>query len=174
MSLLKLTNDDGTIGVAKQMLQISHKKEDALLQIMLNAAQKIVAEACQVAFVEDGGSTTFTEYLDGGELNLWPAYLPILSITSIYDTETEEDVDTDDYTNNGVRIFDPDEGLWSPGLKRYRVIYIAGYTSTTLPGEYADMMLRIFAHKYHNRDAPLTADMMNGLMIMAKSSRGIG
>lgn len=174
MSLLKLTNDDGTIGTPKQMLQISHTKEDALLQIMLNAAQKIVSEACQVAFVEDGESSTFTEDIDGGEMNIWPSYLPISSITSIYDTDGEDYVDTSDYTHNGVRIFDPDEAVWGSGLKRYRVIYVAGYTALTLPGEYADIMLRIFAHKYHNRDAPLTADMMNSLLILAKGNRGIG
>jgi len=124
--------------------------------------------------VESGESTTFTEDLDGGKLNLWPANLPIASITSIYDIDGEDYVDTSDYTHNGVRIFDPDEAVWGSGLERYRVVYVAGYTASTLPAQYKTLILKVFSHMYHNRDAALPDSLMSSMQLHALGQRGIG
>jgi len=73
-----------TLANVKERLRISHTKQDTTLQIGLDAAENWIQEYCHVRYNEAGAS--LTEYLDGGGLNLWPENLPIVSVTSVYDT----------------------------------------------------------------------------------------
>lgn len=87
-------------------------------------------------------STSYTEYVDGGSEFLNTVQYPIISITSITDTQDSTVVDSTDYDfyansgmifrkdNNSLELFAEDNLFWGPGRKRWKVIYTAGYAST--------------------------------------------
>lgn len=129
-----------TVALAKQYLQIGHSSEDDVLQVFIDAAEDFVEKYCGIAVYEaDGGSVT--EYLDGGDYNLWPTSRPVNSVSGIYDTENGNAEETD-YRVHGDRILKDDDGeIWDDGFRRWKVEYSGGYSSSDYPSALKKVVL---------------------------------
>ena len=127
MSLLALAT-------AKEFLQISHTKEDTALQLMLDGIEDWIAEYCGLRFNANAAAAAITEeYCNGGGLNLWPKYHPILDVTEVGNWHTEAVIALTNVRFNARRIWKGDESHWEEGMENWWVDYTAGYTATTLP-----------------------------------------
>ena len=92
-----------TLSEAKEMLQISHSNQDAIVTAMIKSSQEFVSQYCRVYFNES--DATLTENLDGGNESLWATKLPIESVTSIVDTESDdEEVSDENYEVKSTHI----------------------------------------------------------------------
>lgn len=89
-------------------------------------------------------SATYTEYFDGGGGGansggswLFPNVSPIISVTSIFEDDdwvwgVDDEIDSVEYrVADGNSIFY--DGIFTNGPQSVRLIYVAGYTSDTIP-----------------------------------------
>jgi hypothetical protein len=101
------------------------------------AAQSCLAVANTVTL---GIRVDITEYFDGkGKATIYPTYLPLTSITSIYDDldrdyEAGDLIDDDYYVmyDNRVAL---DGQRFANGLKNVKLVYRGGYTATQLASD---------------------------------------
>ena len=138
MSILTLAN-------AKERLRISHTRQDTILQFALDAAENWVQEYCHVYYNDAGASVT--AFLDGGGLNLWPEKLPIVSVTSVYDSWSLSTFDN--ILNTDDRVYQNKAVKFTKGEQRHRLIYVPGYTALTLPAELKLATLDYVYRAYH-------------------------
>lgn len=105
---------------------------------LLTYATKVAEMYCNTYF----SSTTVVDYLDGGDNELIATKGPIISITSIEDTENDDatlsatayDFDPKAgiiYIENSIEGFPRvrSNGDWGEGRRRWKVTYQAGYSS---------------------------------------------
>lgn len=134
------------LATAKEFLQISHTKEDTALQIMLDAVEEWVAEYCGLRFNATAAAASIEEeYCNGGGLNLWPKYHPILDVTEVGNYHTKAVYTLANVRWNKARIWKSDETHWIEGMENWWVDYEAGYTASTLP---SGLKLAIFDMLY--------------------------
>lgn len=157
MSLLSLAT-------VKQFLRIAHANEDAALQILLDSAEEWVADSAGMELCASGATayTTVTEDIDGGELYLWPAKLPIRMIVSIKDMNDGQAVMAateyalSEFLTRIERWSDDSEDgtlrTWDAGRKRYRVEYTAGMKAADLPAQFKNAVMQYVYREYHARD----------------------
>ena len=96
-----------TLAEAKRYLRITHTSDDTLIQGLMDAAEDFAEQVCGIKLTE----ASHTEHLDGGEISLWPSHGPVISITSVTDSETDTVEDGDNYH----RCRDCGTDLYEPG-----------------------------------------------------------
>jgi len=65
---------------------------------------------------------------------------------------TEETIDSDLYENTDRRIYVAQGGYWDEGEDRYDVVYIGGWSSTTIPDAVKLALLQLPIRAYNNMD----------------------
>jgi uncharacterized phiE125 gp8 family phage protein len=143
-----------TLAVAKRYLRVSGTEDDTLIQTdLLEAAEAQIAAHCNVAFTE----ASHVDHVDGGGVSLYVSTYPVISITSIYDEETEDTLSTDEYHLWGnSQIIRHDETRWDNGRERFQVTYVGGYggsgaSSIAVPAAFREIVLQWVYRAYHNR-----------------------
>ena len=119
----------------KDFLQITGARSDIddFVNQTINRISTAFETYCHRTFNED----TYTEYFDGGGSWLFPDVSPITSITSIHEDSdwgwaSGTEIDSTGYRSaNGNSIYY--DGFFSKAVQSIRLIYIAGYTTSTLP-----------------------------------------
>jgi len=117
------------------------------------AAQSCIGSANAVTL---GYRVDITEYFDGdGKTRLWPQYIPLISVTSLYDdtdrtfTDSNDALDDDDYALFDDYLQLVDNNTFNVDTKNIRLIYRGGYTPAQLDDdERSD--LRLAAAQYVN------------------------
>lgn len=141
------------IATVKQALQISHSQTDDYLNLLIEGVQEFVAEHCGVSLWENAGEDARIDYLDGKNSRwLWPASLPIISVTSILDTENDDERNTDHETyGTRTRIYRENDALWAPGEGRWKVTYKGGYGPATIPNALKLAVVEIVVRAFRGR-----------------------
>lgn len=139
-----------TLANAKAYLGVVHSDEDTLLALLISAVTAQVEAWTGAKFT----NATFTEYLTGGTGSLVLPHVPITSITSIADHWNSDAVTpaTDyqlDAESGLVRAVG--EAMWSEGVRRWKVIYVGGYSGAPSDVQLAALML--IAGRYNRRDS---------------------
>tara|TARA_Y100000593_G_scaffold13734_1_gene25587 strand:+ start:3811 stop:4437 length:627 start_codon:yes stop_codon:yes gene_type:complete len=120
----------GRLSKLKAFLNISGTTDDNDLKMYLKAATKVAETYCHSSFE----STTHTEYYDGsGDRFLHLRKKNATALTSVHEGEDwDELVPSTDYRFMGDKGSDMiiHDNLWNAGVKNYKVIYTAGYTTT--------------------------------------------
>jgi len=143
MSLLTLQN-------LKDWGGVDYSERDTVLQIALDGAEEWIGRYCGVDL---DGAVEYTDYIDGGGKGLWPRHRPLLSISSVYDTEALLTEPAANYVvqNNGIFRIDADRWEKDP-VSRWRVIYTAGFTAASLPAGLKLGILTLAARAINNTD----------------------
>jgi len=142
MSLLTLAN-------AKEYIGISHVQKDTVLQIMLDMAEAWVEKAVETIF-HSGSIAQTTEYVNGGQRNLWPSYKPILSLVSVTERTSGDELDLDYIRWTTNRIFKDDETFFATGSDEFEIVYTAGYNASSLPAGLKLVILDLTYRAYWN------------------------
>ena len=110
--------------------------DDIKKAIVTYIAEPLVTTAGS-AYLAGGSATgyTATRYFDGGEEDIIVNLAPIVSIVSIENMSTSATLTATSYDFSTEFIWKTDGYTWSYGRKKWKVIYIAGYT--TMPAEIA-------------------------------------
>lgn len=138
-----------SIDTAKQFLQVAHSAEDDVIQILLDSAEELVCR--ETGIYLHAGSGAVEELLDGGCQALLPTKLPILSVTGVYDTWSDDEA-VDDLLFSEVRVMRKYAYQWfAVGVKRWKVKYAAGYAATTVPAGLKQIFLDLVYRGYTNR-----------------------
>lgn len=125
----------------KIYLKIASDNTDLDVELQLLADE--VDETIKTFLRRDLEEATYTEYHDGnGKSEIVTRQFPITAVTSIsvWNTETEEYdalVENTDYERiiirpGGFSIF-IDSYTFLEGIKNYEIVYVAGYSDTTMP-----------------------------------------
>ena len=155
MSLITLTN-------AKEFLQISHDKEDIILQIVLDGMEEWVQKFCAIKFYSGNSLPDIEENVDGGNRNLRPLWHPILDVTEILDRDSSNaEVDTSLWRFSKYRIWYIDETYWGAGEARYQVTYNAGYVFDMLTPGLKLIMFQLI-HRAYNKRGGVMSDSVSG------------
>lgn len=119
----------------KDYLGISGSGEDTLIGALIDYASNAIENYCNTYF----SSTAITDRLDGGGRYLITKVAPIISVTSITDAYDSTVVSSADYLNYlaaGLIYIDVDTTnyalqnlTWAEGMRRWIVVYNAGYAS---------------------------------------------
>lgn len=132
----------------KAVGRIDYSDHDTQLQLLLDGAESFVSQYCCVSL---GSQTITDERCDGGNENLWPAVLPIVSVTSVKDAwDDDAVVDATDYFATASAIVQDEEGFWSEGTLRYKVSYVGGYTANTIPAGMKNAIIGLALLAYEN------------------------
>jgi len=135
-----------TLALAKSYLRIGHTSEDTLIQKMLDGAEDFVSQLFGLEFEV----AEISEYLDGGGVALWLRRAPIISVTSVYDAESEETISTTAWTWRGcAQVFQVGMDPWLAGRRRYLVGYQAGFS--TVPPSVTDGILSLVRRTFDQR-----------------------
>lgn len=131
----------------KDYLGISGSTEDTLIGALIDYASNAIENYCNTYF----SSTAVTDRLDGGNKYLITKYAPIISVTSITDMWDSTVVASGDYVAYlpaGLIHVDVDttnfmlqQLEWAEGLRRWQVVYNAGYASVPNAVKLACLML---------------------------------
>jgi len=122
---------------------------DALLDALCDAVQSIFEDLSNRVLT----SATFTEYhsCDRYCNKLFLKNYPIASITTIHDDPDWDYasgslISSDDYTFNSLSGTVHYNGYFYQGSNSVKVVYIAGYSVTTLPKSIKETMIRQVSH----------------------------
>ena len=136
----------------KQAAQIGHDRQDAFLEVIGDSLEEFIESSCAIKLHERGASKLLpAEYCDGGRLNLFPMYHPIVGVTSVVDREDSSVADATGYRWNAWRIWKRDESNWRSGDQRWIVTYSAGYDLDDFPARLKLAMLMLCRRWYQNR-----------------------
>jgi uncharacterized phiE125 gp8 family phage protein len=142
-----------TVATAKQHLRVTHSSEDALIELYLRAAIRVVEENAHITLL----ASTVTQIFDaipapGQYVDL---SLPLTSLTSMSYNTVEAPADFTTFTvgvidagYNRPRIYAPDG--WPDGWQM-KVIYTSGYTAETIPKPLIVAVLLTLSDMYENR-----------------------
>lgn len=142
-----------TAALAKRYLQVAHASDDALIQLLIDGAEEWLTKRLAIAWAE----AVHTDYVDGGGVSLWPFAHPIISVTSVYDTETTTTAPSTSYLlKRNMQVAHVGGLRWMEGRGRWRVIYVGGYggagaSSMAVPGQLKTIVLMLVARAYNNR-----------------------
>ena len=169
-------NDLTTIARVKERLTITDSNRDAMLQSITTELSLLVQRLAGRLFNEQ----THTHYLDGTGLGmLWLPDGPLVSVTSVNsvayadsgagargETLTAVDpylyleihprseldgADAASSVRDGPSALYMRSGVWTRGVRNYKVVYVAGYD--TLPQALVHGVTNLVAGKYHQREA---------------------
>jgi len=133
----------------KSEMSITSTDEDALLQILLDAALSIWDELTGRKWL----STALTEYYDVEKYSkaVFLDNYPVTVMTSVFDDPdwvygNDTLLATADYKVNMDRGVIHYNGYFSGGAQSVKVVYTAGYTSTTVPKWLKEMICRQVAN----------------------------
>ena len=139
------------LALAKEQLQISNTRQDALIQLYLSASEEFLARYLQCDF----SIREHTEDLDGGQMFLLPRHKPLASVVSIRDVYSG---DMPDYYKGRIEgtgritwvsYVDRPINRWPQGLKRWQTVYTAGLPYMPLAVQLA--ILQLVARAYERR-----------------------
>jgi uncharacterized phiE125 gp8 family phage protein len=141
-----------TLAEAKAHLQLTTTAEDTILQVYIEAAESYV-QAYTGTHFNLAPSTAVADNLDGdGSDLLIPSKLPILTVTSITDnTDASRVVAASDFVVKPNYLRAILGHFWPAGLSRWKVVYTAGYTVSSLPKGLKSAILMIVSRLYDNR-----------------------
>jgi hypothetical protein len=140
-----------SLATVKEILQISHTKEDTWLQIQLDGVENFLSQFLGVRFNATAGAAAVTEDVDGGGEYLFPSEHPVLTVTSVTDLITSALEATSLYVYNDRRIWKLYGGTWLNGDSRWRVIYTAGYQAADLPTAIQGAILQMMYRAHYAR-----------------------
>jgi len=149
-----------SLPTAKEFLQITHLKEDTVLQIMIDACEEWVAKQCGI-LLHASTIPSRSDYCDGGYKYLRTPYHPITALTKIYDRTDEADLESDDYCWDEWKAWYEDGAFFDAGDKRFYVTYKAGYTYATCPAGLKMIILNLI-HRQYNKRGGVTMDSVLG------------
>jgi len=146
-----------SLSLAKSFCRVDNDELDTLVQAMLDGAESFVGGQCNIGL----GQEVVTELVDGGGFRLTVTRNPIVSLTSITDMETEDELSEDDYELRDGIIVRADDCRWDKGINNYQVVYVGGYSAAEegyeeLPGEPIPpaiimAVLQLVARSFENR-----------------------
>lgn len=126
-----------------------------LFEELINSASEFIESYCSRKFV----SATYTEYYNGGNTNkLLLNQYPVTTLTSVqyWDYQSQgiiesytEHTDYELYSNDGYLY---KVSGWSKGTKNYKVVYVAGYSTSTMPSDLKNACKEICKYLYNLRD----------------------
>jgi len=127
--LIPVTEVDRIVSVddMKEFLRVSHDSHDDLIGTLIDGCQSWIESVCGIKLAE----SSYAGYMDGGGVSLWPEFRPVISITSVTDSETGTAESTDNYhLRFDSQVVHDGESRWSDGRGRWLVSYTAGYGGT--------------------------------------------
>lgn len=155
-----------TLTEVKDYLGLSASTDhDTKLEMLINAASRMVASFCGREFVSQAYAGEFYDGTGTPELVL--NQRPVISVTSIYedsDREFESDdllVAEDDYvvdlmagvvtrtTTSLLLDEESSDAVWTNGFQTIKVTYVAGYA--TVPFDVQQACVELTAHYFNNR-----------------------
>lgn len=136
-----------TVAEVKQLSKIGFDTHDTLLQTIIDGAESYLAEIMGAAFTQD---TISAEVQNGGFKQMWLNICPVVSVSKVYDTWTELDVDADDYLNDDRSVYVKYGGTWEAGDMRYEVTYVGGWNSSTIPDAVKTAIIELASRQYTN------------------------
>jgi hypothetical protein len=157
-----------SLAEAKDYLQATGNENDSAIRLFLNGVGEWVKGYLGRNLLE----TTYTEYYSGnGCRELLVRNYPIVSITSIHvdslrawDSSTAVDVSLNVQVNKPSGILTAWNYLadWSPGYSNIKIVYVAGYTLTTMPHDIRLAVKRLidkqFRHGYTGRKLDVSTE----------------
>lgn len=138
----QLTLDD-----AKAWLRVDDNTDDSLITSLISESRELIENYLDISLVE-----TTISLLVSARYELDPPFLPVVSITSVVD-EDSEDLE---YTWNGFI-------LSTTSLVNYTVTYVAGYTTNLPVGLYLGWK-QVLAVMYENRGDDLSTKFPSLIM----------
>jgi len=124
-----------TVPEAKDFAKKTDDNDLAVFEAIVNGIHEIVRSVTGRVFP----TTTYTnEYYDSaGWPDLWLINKPVTTLTSVYEDGVllTADVDYYAYLSEGRlrRIEAGEDSVWTPGPRKIKVTYIAGYALTAMP-----------------------------------------
>jgi len=148
-----------TLTRIKETLKIGDTSEDTELTHLLNVASEQIKNYCDTILEQ---ATVTDERVDGDFQELRPANWIISSVTSIKDAyNSDSTVAATNYTldtsygaiyiNDDATDLEFDQQIWGKGRGRWKVTYVAGYS--TVPEDLQGACVRLVAY-YRDRVAP--------------------
>lgn len=124
--------------------------DDALLEELINRVSALCESYTDGVFVE----REFTEYHDGGSVNLFTNYYPITSVTSIWYDSDWAWADTTLISGTDYRIVDDNRILFKTNApaaypQGTKITYRAGYA--TVPEEVEQACIEEVLHRYRGK-----------------------
>jgi len=124
------------------------------LEDLINTASQAIEDYCRRVFV----SATYTEYIDGND-SCWlrVKYYPVTTITSVQVWDAQEQAVDETLTEHEDFEFYLTEGMiyrfskWSEGTKRYKVVYVAGYSAAAMPDSVKKACIKLCKIEYNRR-----------------------
>jgi hypothetical protein len=137
----------------KTYLGIESVAEQEVLKQCLRYGEAFVSGYIGKALEE----ATFTEYFDGGNPSVLLKNTPISSITSVQENAgTQENpdwetVDGDEYFSDLTAGVIRHETAFTKGIGNVKVVYVGGYTQSTLPSDLGMVIVEIASMIYKRR-----------------------
>ena len=123
---------------------------DPLIDVMITAAEAEIESRCNLQIF----TATITEYLDGGRESLFLSKSPVISVTTLTDTDAGPTVwnaaNYEVYLNKG--IITSTIGDFSEGAQRWEVVYEAGFGAAQddVPADLRLAAMRMISFWYEN------------------------
>jgi len=145
-----------TLSQVKAYLNVTTSADDALLTLLIGAAEEMVERWCDIKLA----SASLEDDCDGGGLALRPTWGPLTAVSLVEDNDTGEALDADAYERRGGWILRADGGRWPVGGARFHVHYTAGYSAA--PAGLTAALYEIVAQLYRekSRDAGLESESL--------------
>jgi len=145
---------------ALDYLGIKGNNKNKLVEGIINRSSDIVAKYCDRVLLVPAADYVEYHTIEDGDHILETLDYPIVAVTDV-----AEDADrvystlltvTDDYIVSKprklIRVSGAVTTSWEAGFRAVRVQYTAGYTVATMPGEIADVVLKLCAVTYREID----------------------
>lgn len=139
------------------------------LEMIVAGVQADFETICNRSF----DSATYTEYHDGvGNDRLHLEQFPVTSITGVYEDTSREweassEVDSDDYFLVDESVIMRKSGLFTVFPQAIKVVYVAGYSSVTMPSDLKmaciDEVVRRYRQQYKNMDTGVGSRTEEGI-----------
>jgi len=126
-----------------------------LIEQIINSSSSWIENFCRRKFA----TQTHTEYYDGNNyIHLKLDNFPVTAHTSVALWDSQEQTVLETLTDNVDYEFYNEEGTiykgsgWAKGTKNWRVIYTAGYSSSTMPEDLKQACMQLCNLLYNKRD----------------------
>lgn len=135
-----------SLAEAKSYLRVADAGDDTLIQALIDGAEEWVERTCAIYLTQ----TNVVARVDGGGTALWPPRGPVVSLSEVYDEDASAVVTATLYHLRGASgIIRDGYGRWADGRERYRLTYVAGYS--TVPAGLKNALLQLIYRAYTNR-----------------------
>lgn len=157
--------------VARAMGLVDYTDDRTELARLIDVAKATIEGICNRTL---DIAATYTEYHRGGKTHVYVKRPPIVSITSVTDDAQYgarsiaatnyidgTDDNGDNYAIGKVELWNT-ESAFTPGKSQVKVVYVGGWTTTTLPADIKDVWIRLVQLWFDNPERDAVARNADG------------